>query len=324
MLSVSIDDIRQAAVRIAPYVHNTPVLNSSLINELAGCRIDFKCENLQKCGAFKARGAHNAVLQLSDAQRAKGVTTHSSGNHAAALSLAASRLGCKAYVVMPDNTSAAKIAAVKSYGGEITFCEATMAAREKTVLAIAERTGATLVPPYDSAHIIAGQGTAALEFLEQTDGQLDHLITPVGGGGLLGGSAVAGRALQPSLTISGAEPSGADDAFQSFQSGTWRPQLAPNTIADGLRSSTGKLNFQIISDLVDDIILLDDKSIVEAMTLIWTRMKLIVEPSSAIVLAAVLNNKARFAGKHVGIILSGGNVDLSALPWNAGHNIPLV
>lgn len=315
MLSVSIDDIRQAAERIAPYIHITPVLSSSLINELAGCRIDFKCENLQKCGAFKARGAHNAVLQLSAEQRSKGVATHSSGNHAAALSLAASRLACKAYVVMPNNTSAAKIDAVKSYGGEITFCEPNMKAREQTVLSITEKTGATLVPPYDSAQIIAGQGTAALEFLQQVEGQLDHLIAPVGGGGLLGGSAVAARALQPSITISGAEPSGADDAFQSFQSGVWQPQLAPNTIADGLRSSTGKLNFQIISDLVDDIIVLEDNDIIEAMKIIWTRMKVIVEPSSAVALAAVLKNKTRFSGKHVGIILSGGNVDLSALPW---------
>lgn len=315
MLSVSIEDVRQASERIAPYISTTPVLSSSLINELAGCRIDFKCENLQKCGAFKARGAHNAVLQLSDEQRSKGVTTHSSGNHAAALSLAASRLGCKAYVVMPENTSAVKISAVKSYGGEITFCEPTMAAREQTVLKITESNGATLVPPYDSAHIIAGQGTAALEFLQQVEGTLDHLITPVGGGGLLGGSAVAARAMQPSITISGAEPYGADDAFQSFQSGEWQPQLAPDTIADGLRSSTGKLNFQIISDLVDDIILLNDEDIIDAMKIIWTRMKLIVEPSSAIALAAVLKNKTRFSGKHVGIIISGGNVDLSALPW---------
>ncbi|MFK8020176.1 MAG: pyridoxal-phosphate dependent enzyme [Pseudomonadales bacterium] len=315
MLSVSIDDVQAAANRIAKYVHQTPVLSSEQINRIAGCELVFKCENLQKCGAFKARGAHNALLQLTAEQLARGVATHSSGNHGAALSYAAKQLGTAAHIVMPENTSQAKIDAVKGYGGNITFCEATMAAREQTIATIVEATGASLIPPYDSASIIAGQGTAALELLSQVDYQLDALITPLGGGGLLGGTALVGSSLSPSTRIIGAEPEGANDGYLSFVSGEWQPQLAPNTIADGLRSSTGKLNFQIIQALVDEIVCVSDAEIINAMKLIWSRMKLVIEPSSATVLAAVLKNSDRFSGQKIGLILSGGNVDLNHLPW---------
>lgn len=316
MLRVSAEDVQSAAERIASYVHVTPVLTSQLLDELAGCHLYFKCENLQKCGAFKARGAHNAILQLTPQQRAAGVATHSSGNHGAALSYAARSLGIAAHIVMPENTAQPKVDAVKYYGGQITFCEPTMTAREHAITRLVEHTGACLIPPYDSAHIIAGQGTAANEFLGQVDSPLDVLIAPVGGGGLLGGTALAARAKQTQLSVIGAEPEGANDAYQSFKSGQWQPQLNPQTIADGLRSSTGKLNHEIIQALVDDIICVSDQHIVHAMKLVWSRMKMIIEPSSATALAAVLNNKARFENKRVGIIISGGNVDLNNLPWS--------
>jgi threonine dehydratase len=313
--TVTIDDIRAAASRIAPYVHRTPVMSSRLINAEAGCDIYFKCENLQKVGAFKARGAHNAVLCLTPEQLARGVATHSSGNHAAALALAASHFNVPAYIVMPENAPASKVAAVRAYGGEITFCESTQAARESTLEALCARTGASFIPPYDHPDVIAGQGTTALELVEQIDPAPDFLIAPVGGGGLLAGCAVASKALLPGTLVIGAEPAGADDAMRSFKTGRWQPQLSPDTVADGLRTALGQLNFQLIQEHVDDILSADDPAIIYATRLVWTRMKLIVEPSAAVGLAVVLSHPQRFAGKRVAIVFSGGNVDIDRLPW---------
>lgn len=309
-MTVDFEAIREAAGRISTYVHRTPVLRSELIDARAGCDIWFKCENLQKVGAFKARGAHNAVLNLAEDERARGVATHSSGNHAAALALAASRLDIPAYIVMPHNAPASKVAAVRDYGGEISFCDSTLAARETTLEEVCTRTGARFVPPYDHPDIIAGQGTTALEMYEQMDPPPHYLITPVGGGGLLAGCAVASRALWPATAVVGAEPAGADDALRSFHSGEWQPQLAPDTVADGLRTSLGKLNFALIRENVDDILSVSDEAILAAMRLVWTRMKLVIEPSAAVGLAVVLDNPERFANNRVAIVLSGGNVDL--------------
>jgi threonine dehydratase len=314
-MAVTFEHIEQAAARIAGYVHRTPVLGSELLDRAAGCEIRFKCENLQKTGAFKARGAHNAVLSLSSGQRRGGVATHSSGNHAAALALAASRIGVPAHIVMPDNAPAVKVDAVRAYGGRITFCEATLAAREEALRDLCDRTEAYFIPPYDHPDVIAGQGTVALEIAEQSDTPPDHLVIPVGGGGLLAGCAIAGRALLPDTQIIGAEPAGADDALRSFRSGIWQPQLAPDTVADGLRTSLGKLNFAIIRREVDDILCAEDAAIIESMRLVWTRMKMVIEPSAAVGLAVVLAHPGRFVGKRVAIVLSGGNVDLDHLPW---------
>ncbi len=315
MTRVTLNEIRAAARRIAPYVHRTPVMASELINREAGCDLLFKCENLQKVGAFKARGAHNAVLCLGEQQRSAGVATHSSGNHAAALALAASHFDIPAYIVMPDNAPAAKVAAVRAYGGDITFCEATLAARESTLEAVCRRSGATFIPPYDHADVIAGQGSCALELAEQLATTPDFLLAPVGGGGLLAGCAVASKKLLPDTWVIGAEPAGADDARRSFVGGQWQPQLAPDTVADGLRTSLGRLNFDLIRQHVDDILCADDRAIIHATRLIWTRMKLVVEPSAAVGLAVVLSHAGRFAGQRVAIILSGGNVDIDQLPW---------
>jgi threonine dehydratase len=312
---VTLVDIRAAAGRIAPYVHRTPVMSSQLINEAAGCEIQFKCENLQKVGAFKARGAHNAILCLAGDRRANGVATHSSGNHAAALALAAAQFDMPAYIVMPANAPATKVAAVQAYGGDITFCEPTLAARETTLAEICARTGAEFVPPYDHPDVIAGQGTTALELAEQVDPAPDFLLAPVGGGGLLAGCAVAGKALLPGTLVIGAEPAGADDARRSFRSGVWQPQQAPQTVADGLLTSLGQLNFSLIRQHVDAILCADDTAIISAMRLVWTRMKLLIEPSAAVGLAVVLSHPQRFAGKRVAIVFSGGNVDIDRLPW---------
>ncbi len=312
---VNLAQIRRAAERIAPYVQRTPLLASELINREAGADLLFKCENLQKAGAFKARGAHNAVLALGPADRARGVATHSSGNHGAALALAARRTGIAATIVMPENAPAVKVAAVRNYGGEVCFCEATLAAREAMLQAVCERSGATFIPPYDHPEVIAGQGTTVLEIAGALENPPDFLVAPVGGGGLLAGCAVASRALLPGTQVIGAEPAGADDARRSFLAGQWLPQLAPDTLADGLRTSLGRLNFDIIRRDVDDILCAGDELIVAAMRLVWTRMKLVIEPSAAVGLAVVLANPARFAGRRAVIVLSGGNVDLDRLPW---------
>lgn len=311
----TIEDIHAAARRIAPYIHRTPVMSSQLINAATACDVYFKCENLQKAGAFKARGAHNAVLQLTPAAQAKGVATHSSGNHAAALALAASHFAIPAYIVMPRNAPASKVEAVRAYGGQITFCEPTQAARESELAAVCAATGAVFIPPYDHPDVIAGQGTTALEIAEQMPEPPDFLITPVGGGGLLAGCAVASRALLPSTQVIGAEPAGADDALRSLETRIRQPQNAPNTVADGLRTGLGEMNFSLILDHVADILSSDDTTILSAMRLIWTRMKLIVEPSAAVGLAVILDNPQRFAGKRVAVVLTGGNVDIDKLPW---------
>lgn len=310
----SLSDISAAHARIQPFIHRTPILTSEAIDAIAGCNIYFKCENFQKVGAFKARGAANAVMKLTDAQRAKGVATHSSGNHAAALARAATVAGIPSYIVMPSNAPEIKKKAVKGYGGEIIECEPNLKARETSLEAVVARTGAAFIPPYDHLDVIEGQATCALEFIEdQSD--LDILMAPVGGGGLLGGTALVAHYLNPQIEIIAGEPAGADDAYRSFYAGYIIPQTGPTTIADGLLTSLGTLNFALIQAHVRDILLATDPQIIEAMRLVYERMKIIIEPSCAVPLAALLANKERFAGKKVGIILSGGNVDLGKLPF---------
>ncbi len=310
----SLNDIRFAAVRIKSFIHRTPILTSSAINEMAGCEIFFKCENFQKVGAFKARGAANAVMKLTDEQKEKGVATHSSGNHAAALARAAREAGIPSYIVMPSNAPEIKKKAVKGYGGEIIECEPNLKARETTLDEVVKRTGAAFIPPYDFMDVIEGQATCALEFHEEQD-DLDIIMAPVGGGGLLGGTALLTHYWDPEIEVIGAEPSGADDAYRSFQEGKIIPQTNPKTIADGLLTSLGKLNFELIKEYVSAILLADDPQIIAAMRLIYERMKIVIEPSCAVPLAALLANKERFKDKKVGIILSGGNVDLGKLPF---------
>lgn len=315
-MSVTLDTIRTAHERIRPFIHRTPVLTSGRVNQAATATLFFKCENLQKVGAFKARGAHNAILGLPDAEAERGVITHSSGNHAAAVALAARVRGTRATIVMPSNAPRIKKAAVAEYGGQIVECEPTLAAREATTAAIIAKTGAALIHPYDDDRIIAGQGTAALEFLEQTP-DLDFLLTPVGGGGLLSGSSIAARTLRPSLRVIGTEPELADDAARSFRSGQRVTLQSTTTIADGLRVSLGERNFGYIRANVDDIVTVTEAGIIAAMRLIWESMKIIIEPSCAVPVAALMENRIpSAAGRRVGIILTGGNVDLDALPWS--------
>ena len=320
VLPVTPADIADAAARIAPYVHRTPLVSTATLGEMAGCELWLKAENLQKVGAFKARGAHNAVFALDDAEAACGVVTHSSGNHAAALALAARNRGITAHVVMPSNAPLVKQQAVAAYGAEITLCEPTLEAREQTVAEVQARTGAVLVHPYDNSLVIAGQGTAGLEILEQLDGRPpDAVVVPVGGGGLLAGIAVAVKNTLPGCEVVAAEPTGADDAYRSFLAGKIIPQTGPNTVADGLLTSLGERNFAIIRTLVDDVVLVDDAQIIDAMKLIWTRTKLVVEPSGAVAVAAILRYRKRFDGKRVVALLTGGNVDLDQLPWDVNH-----
>ena len=307
-------DIQKAHDRIRPFVHLTPVLTSESINEMVGAKLFFKCENLQKVGAFKFRGACNSVFALTDAEARNGVCTHSSGNHAAALALAARMRGIPAYIVMPENAPEIKKKAVAGYGAQITFCEPTLAARESTLKMVAAQTGATEIHPYNNFNVICGQGTAAIELIEQT-GYLDIVMAPVGGGGLLSGTALSAKALLPKVLVIAAEPSGADDAFRSFYSKIIQPSVAPKTIADGLLTSLGSLTFPLILNKVDQIVTVSEEKIVEAMRMIWERMKIIVEPSSAVPLAAILEDKVDVKGKKMGIILSGGNVDLGKLPF---------
>ena len=323
-LPVSAADIEAARARIAPFVHRTPLVRSETLGRLAGCDLWLKAENLQKAGAFKARGAHNAIFALSDAAAARGVVTHSSGNHAAAVALAAGNRGTTARVVMPTNAPRVKQDAVAGYGAEITLCRPTLEAREEAVAEIRASTGAVLVHPYDDALVIAGQGTVGAEIVDQlADEPPDVVVAPVGGGGLLSGVAVAIKAVLASCLVVGAEPVGADDAYRSFTSGHLIPQTSPDTVADGLLTSLGELNFAIITELVDDIWLVTDDEIIEAMELIWTRTKLLVEPSGAVAVAAVLRNRDRLGGRRVVAVLSGGNVDVRNLQWNVdrGSNV---
>ena len=308
--------IEEARARIAGKVNLTPVLTSATLDEQCGARLYFKCENFQKAGAFKARGATNAVFALSDEQAPRGVATHSSGNHAAALARAARQRGIRAYIVMPDNTSHAKRAAVARYGGEVTWCAPTVVARESVARAVVTATGATLVHPYDDLLVMAGQATAAMEFLTQVP-DLDVILCPVGGGGLLAGTAVAAKTLRPAIRVIGVEPKGADDAARSFRAGKILPGLKPDTIADGLRGALGQRPFIEIRRLVDDITTVTDEAIVRAMRQLWEILKIIVEPSGAVPFAALLGERADLKGKHIGLIVSGGNLDLDQLPWSA-------
>lgn len=308
--------IEEARERIAGKVSVTPVLTSSTLDEQSGARLYFKCENFQKAGAFKARGATNAVFALPEALAARGVATHSSGNHAAALARAARLRGIRAHIVMPDNAPQAKRAAVARYGGEITWCQPTLAARESTAREIVAATGATLVHPYDNLMVMAGQGTAALELLREVP-DLDVILCPVGGGGLLSGTAVAAKTLKPSIRVIGVEPSGADDAARSFRAGRIFPSTHPDTIADGLRSSLGERPFAEIRRRVDDITTVTDEAIVRGMRQLWEVLKIVVEPSGAVPYAALLGERTELRGRRIGIILSGGNLDLDHLPWSA-------
>lgn len=310
----TLPEIKNAADKIRPYAHNTLVLTSSTINSMLGGEFFFKCENMQKAGAFKFRGATNALLSMEDIPAEIPVTTHSSGNHAGALAKASAMVGRKCIVVMPENAPKVKVAAVKSYGAEIQFCTPTLKARETTTEAVIERTGAVLIHPYNNHYIIAGQGTAALEFHDEIN-DLDNIMTPVGGGGLLSGTAIATKELKKNVNVFAGEPKGADDAFRSFNEGRLIPQTNPNTIADGLLTSLGELNFEAITKYVDDIFTASEEAIVEAMTLVWQYMKIIIEPSSAVPLAAIMENRQAFAGKKTGIIISGGNIDLTNLPF---------
>ena len=312
--NISSLSIKAARDRIDHMIHRTPVLHSSAINEMAGCELFFKCENFQKVGAFKARGAANAVLKMSDKDRANGVATHSSGNHAAALARAAKVANIPAYIVMPSNAPAVKKQAVEGYGGIVITCEPNLQAREEGLRQVVDKYGATFIPPYDHLDVIEGQATCALEIFD-AGFSLDFLLAPVGGGGLLAGTALASAFYSPETKVIGAEPEGADDARRSFIAGKIIPMGKPNTIADGLLTSLGKLNFEIISDKVHDILTVNDGEIIAGMRLIYERMKIVIEPSCAVPLAVVLKNKDLFKKQKVGIILSGGNVDLSRLPF---------
>jgi len=308
------DDVLVAAARIAAAVHRTPVHTCRTLDSMTGSRLFLKCENLQKVGAFKARGACNAVLSLSDTEASHGVATHSSGNHAAALAFAAGLRGIPAHVVMPSNSRAVKKAAVTGYGARVLECEPTLAARESMLAEVVRNTGAVFIHPYNDPRVMAGQGTAALELLAEA-GPLDAILTPVGGGGLLSGTCLAAAGVSPGTAVWGTEPAGADDAFRSLQQGRLVPSLDPRTIADGLRTSLGERTFAIIRQHVRGIVTVSEQSIVMAMRLVWERAKLIIEPSSAVPLAALLERKLDLGGQRVGIILSGGNVDLEELPW---------
>ncbi|MCG6908506.1 MAG: pyridoxal-phosphate dependent enzyme [Deltaproteobacteria bacterium] len=310
--ALDLDALQEAADRIAPHIHKTPVMTCGSLDEMAGARLAFKCENLQKVGAFKFRGAANAVLSLSNEEARRGVVTHSSGNHAQALALAARLKGLKAFIVMPATAPGVKIAAVRGYGAEVILCEPTLEAREAAVDEVIEHTGAVLIHPYDDARVIAGQATCALEFHRQVPG-LDAVIAPVGGGGLLSGTALATRFVSPKTRVIAAEPELADDAFRSFRQKALLPAGPPRSIADGLLTSLGRIAFPLILAHVNDILTVGEESIAVAMRHIWERMKLVVEPSGAVPLGAVLTHADMFGGKHVGIILSGGNVDLQKM-----------
>ena len=308
----NIFDIELVYKKIKPFINKTPVLTSTYLNELTEAKLYFKCENFQKVGAFKYRGATNAVLSLSKHDLAKGVATHSSGNHAAALALAAKKVGANAYIVMPNNAPQIKKNAVSDYGAIITYCEPTLEARETTLEKVIEKTGATFIHPYDNIDVIKGQGTSCLELIEEVN-NLDIIIAPVGGGGLLSGTSIVAKA--NNKIVIAAEPLNANDAFLSLQKNELIPSVKPNTIADGLLTSLSDLTFSIIKQNVDEIITVTEYQIIEAMRLVWERMKIVIEPSSATVLAIVLSNKKKFKNKKIGLIISGGNVDLEVLPF---------
>ena len=308
------NDIIEAHNRIGHYIHNTIVVTSSILNEMTGAKLYFKCENFQKMGAFKMRGATNAILQLSKEQQQKGVVTHSSGNFAQALALAAKNIGVKAYIVMPSNAPQVKKNAVKAYGGIITECEPTLEARETTAQKIQQEKGATFVHPFNDFNVILGNASAGKELLEKHP-DLDYIIAPVGGGGLISGTALSAQVFGNNCKVIGAEPQNVDDAYRSLKSGKIETNITTNTIADGLKTTLGDITFAIISNYVEKIITVTEEEIIAAMQLLWERMKIVVEPSSAVTLAAVLKSKKEFENKKVGLILSGGNVDLKHLPF---------
>ncbi len=311
---VDLDAVVEAAGRIAPYANRTPVHSCSTLDELAGRRLLFKCETFQKVGAFKFRGACNAVMKLPDEQAARGVVTHSSGNHAQALALAAKLRGIDAHIVMPNNAHAIKRDAVAGYGGHVYLCEPTLAARETLADEVRQRTGAVMIPPYDHPDIIAGQGTAAMELL-QDEPDLGAIIAPVGGGGLMSGTCIAARGMKPDLRLFAAEPKGADDAARSFAAGRLIPQTGPDTICDGLLTSLGEFTWPIIRDHVERVITVDDKQVIEAMRLVLQRMKILIEPSAAVAVAVALDLGSVSDVDRVGVILSGGNVCIDHFPW---------
>ena len=313
-LAIDFAAIRAAHERIRPYIHRTPVWTSERLNSATGRSLFFKCENLQKVGAFKARGATNAVFSLDEQSARRGVATHSSGNHAQALARAAKLRGIPAYIVMPSNSAKVKIAAVEGYGGRIVFCEPTQSAREQTCDEVLSKTGATMIHSFENEHVMAGQGTAAVELLEDVP-DLDLVLCPIGGGGLLSGTAVASKSIRPNIRVIAAEPANADDAARSFRAGHLVRVDHPNTIADGLRTNVGAPNFAVMQQYVDDVVTVTEESIIAAMRTIWETMKIIIEPSAAVPYAAILENKTDPADVRVGIILSGGNVDLDSLPW---------
>jgi len=311
---VTLKDIEAAHERIRPHIHRTPVFTNSSLNKLSGADLYFKCDNFQKAGSFKIRGATNTVEQLTIEELSRGVATTSTGNHGAALSMAVTRRGGKTKVVMPNNTPEIKVNNVERNGGEVVWCEPEQESRESVLKELIEETGAVVVHPYNDERIMAGQGTCAKELLEDHP-ELDVIVSPVSGGGLLSGTLLSSKALNTDIQVFGAEPAEADDAYRSLKLGKIVPNETINTICDGLRAQIGGLTFPVISDLVDDIITVTEEEIIDSMRMIWERLKMIVEPSSSITLGAVLKNKDRFNGKKVGLIISGGNVDLDHLPW---------
>ena len=316
MIEPTLDEVRAAARRIAPYVHRTPVFTSSFLDAASGARLFFKCENLQKVGAFKMRGAANFVLRLSPAEAARGVVTHSSGNHGQAVAAAARARGVAATVVMPRSSAAVKRAAVAGYGARVVPCADGDRARAAAAQRIVERDGATLIHPYGHPDIVAGQGTLALELLEQA-AHLDAVVAPVGGGGCLSGIGLAVRGVRPQAALFGAEPERADDAARSLAAGRIVPSVQPDTVADGLRTALAPLTFALLRAHGVRILTVSEEQIIAAMRTIWMRLKLVVEPSAAAALAAVLAHRAQFRGRRVGVVLTGGNVDLERLPWTA-------
>jgi len=306
--------ISEAHDRIKPFIHNTPVLTSTLINNKVGAELFFKCENLQRMGAFKIRGATNAALQLSDEEKKRGLVTHSSGNMAQAVALAARSLNIPAYIVMPENAPKVKVNAVIDYGGNITFCKSTIEARTKTANEIIREKGASFIHPFNDHQVVFGQATAAKELLE-SQADLNIIVAPVGGGGLASGTSLTAKYFGKNCICIGAEPEIVDDAFRSLESGSIQKNDRIDTIADGLRTNLGPITFEYLSKYLDKVITVTEEEIISAMKLIWERMKIIVEPSCAVPLAAIVKNKHEFTGKKIGVILSGGNVDLNELPF---------
>jgi threonine dehydratase len=311
---LNLDSIRAAHQRIRPYIHRTPVLTNSWLNEECRASLFLKCENFQKVGAFKARGATNAVFALDDETARRGVATHSSGNHGAAVARAARLRGIPSHIVMPSNSAKVKIRTVERYGAQVVFCEPTEESREIKCADVINKTGATLIHSFENEHVIAGQGTAAMELLEDV-ADLDVIMCPVGGGGLLSGTAIAAKSMRPQIKVIAVEPENADDAAQSFRAGRRLVTEKKFTVADGLRTNIGEPNFAIIQQYVDDIVTVSEEAIISAMRTIWETMKIVIEPSAAVPYAAIQEAKIDLGGRSVGIILTGGNVDLDVLPW---------